>query len=206
MNDQSDDTAFRDRIAQAQAGDKDAFRELILAEAPAIEAFIHAQLSAQCQTSIGVDDVVQETFLAIHRDLPKAEFDSQQAFCSWCIRISENRMLDLVRRHKRKKRGGDRKRVSDASTDGPGIVDQLAGRETKASVKLRRKEEAAVVREALAELPTVQRKATELKYLDDRNNQSIALLLNKSTQAVEGLLKRAKAKLRNLLHKGSEKK
>ena len=147
----------------------------------------------------GIDDVVQETFLSIHRDLSKADFDSKQSFSTWCIRISENRMLDLVRRGKRKKRGGDMNRLDDGGQDGPGFIEQLQGSETKASVKLRRLEEAEAIREAMAELPSVQRKAAQMKYLDGRNNQSIALLLSKSTQAVDGLLKRAKAKLKDLL-------
>ena len=201
MNACNEDRAFQSQLASAKVGDKDGFRELILAEAPAIESFVSSRLSTQHQTTIGVNDVIQETFLSIHRDLQKAEFDSKQSFSSWCIRIAENRMLDLVRRSRRKKRGGKMNRLADSPTDGQGIVDQLAGNETKASVKLRRKEEAEVVREAMEELPTVQRKATGLKYLDGRNNQSIALILNKSTQAVDGLLKRAKTKLRNILHR-----
>ena len=66
-------------------------------------------------------------------------------------------------------------------------------------MKLRRKEEAEIIREAMAGLPSVQRKATEMKYLDGRNNQSIALILSKSKQAVDGLLKRAKSKLKEML-------
>lgn len=199
MNACDEDRAFQARLGRAKIGDAQAFRELILAEAPAIESFVNARLATQHQKTIGVDDVLQETLLAIHRNLQKAEFDSKQSFSSWCIRISENRMLDLVRQSRRKKRGGNMNRLSDGPNDGHRIAEQLPGNETKASVKLRRQEEADVVRKALDELPTVQRNATELKYLDDRNNQSIARILNKSTQAVEGLLKRAKAKLRRIL-------
>ena len=90
-------------------------------------------------------------------------------------------------------------RLDGDCQDGPAFVEQLEGSETKASVKLRRLEEADIIREAMAELPSVQRKATEMKYLDGRNNHSIALFLSKSTQAVDGLLKRAKAKLKALL-------
>ncbi|MEC8554056.1 MAG: RNA polymerase sigma factor [Planctomycetota bacterium] len=199
MNSSSEDTAFQNRLARAKDGDKDAFRELILAEAPAIESFISSRLSMAHQRVVGVDDVVQETFVSIHRDLSKAHFDSQRSFSNWCIRISENRMLDMVRRNKRKKRGGDMRQLDDDCQDGPGFVEQIEGTETKASVKFRRLEEADIIREAMAELPSIQRKATEMKYVDGRNNRSIALMLNKSRQAVDGLLKRAKAKLRVML-------
>ncbi len=199
MNSCNEDTAFHRRITRAKDGDKDAFRELILTEAPAIESFIKSRLSVSNHRVVDVDDVLQETFLSIHRDLSDAHFDSKQSFSNWCIRISENRMLDMVRRSKRKKRGGDMNRLDGDCQDGPGFVDQLEGGETKASVKLRRLEEADIIREAMAELPSVQRKATEMKYIDGRNNRSIALFLNKSSQAVDGLLKRAKAKLKALL-------
>ena len=114
-------------------------------------------------------------------------------------------MLDCIRRESRKKRGGDlRRQVDVASTNRAGI-DLLPTNETRASMKAVRRENAEAVHEALKELPTAQRDATRLKYLEGRNNRSIALLLKKSTQAVDGLLKRAKARLAEMLSKASKR-
>ena len=68
------------------------------------------------------------------------------------------------------------------------------------------KEAAQEVNQAIGELPTAQREATKLKYHEGRSNQSIAIILEKSTQAVEGLLKRAKKQLFGLLGGGEDQK
>lgn len=196
---------FTELMSLAQRGDQDAVRELLLLESPRLETFIEKKLGTKHQASVGVDDVLQESFIAICQGLSKVQIEDAKSFTNWCYRVAENRMLDCIRRESRKKRGGDlRRQVDVASTNRAGI-DLLPTNETRASMKAVRRENAEAVHEALKELPTAQRDATRLKYLEGRNNRSIALLLKKSTQAVDGLLKRAKARLAEMLSKVSKK-
>jgi len=189
-------------IERAKTGDEDAFRELLLIQSPQLEAMIQAKLNQSNRAVVDVDDVLQEALVAIHRALPSGDFSDEASFSAWCRRITENRMLDALRQQSRKKRGGDRQRVVENLSQDGRVIDGIPAEITRASVRVRREEEAEQVNQAVGELPTAQRQATKLKYQDGRSNQSIALILDKSTQAVEGLLKRAKKQLLELLGGG----
>ena len=189
-------------IERAKSGDEDAFRELLLIQSPQLEAMIQAKLNQSNRAVVDVDDVLQEALVAIHRALPSGDFSDEASFSAWCRRITENRMLDALRQQSRKKRGGDRQRVVENLSQDGRVIDGIPAEITRASVRVRREEEAEQVNQAVGELPTAQRQATKLKYQDGRSNQSIALILDKSTQAVEGLLKRAKKQLLELLGGG----
>ncbi|CAN5636038.1 sigma-70 family RNA polymerase sigma factor [soil metagenome] len=56
----------------------------------------------------------------------------------------------------------------------------------------------------LAELPTDQREAIRLRYLETCSVEEVAQRINKSRAAVAGLLRRGMAKLRELLSDGSD--
>ena len=189
-------------IERAKTGDEDAFRELLLIQSPQLEAMIQAKLNQSNRAVVDVDDVLQEALVAIHRALPSGDFSDEASFSAWCRRITENRMLDALRQQSRKKRGGDHQRVVENLSQDGRVIDGIPAEITRASVRVRREEEAEQVKQAVGELPTAQRQATKLKYQDGRSNQSIALILDKSTQAVEGLLKRAKKQLFELLGGG----
>lgn len=189
-------------IERAKSGDGEAFRELLLIQSPKLEAMIQAKLNHSNRAVVDVDDVLQEALVAIHRALPTGDFSDEASFNAWCRRITENRMLDAVRQQSRKKRGGDHQRVVEKLSQDGRVIDGIPAEITRASVRVRRDEEAQQVNQAIGELPTAQREATKLKYQDGRSNQSIAFILNKSTQAVEGLLKRAKKQLLGLLGGG----
>ena len=189
-------------IERAKSGDEDAFRELLLIQSPQLEAMIQAKLNQSNRAVVDVDDVLQEALVAIHRALPSGDFSDEASFSAWCRRITENRMLDALRQQSRKKRGGDHQRVVENLSQDGRVIDGIPAEITRASVRVRREEEAEQVNQAVGELPTAQRQATKLKYQDGRSNQSIALILDKSTQAVEGLLKRAKKQLFELLGGG----
>ncbi|MEC8473229.1 MAG: RNA polymerase sigma factor [Planctomycetota bacterium] len=193
-------------IERAKQGDEEAFRELLLKQIPSLEAMIQAKLNPANRAVVDVDDILQESLVAIHRSLPSGEFEDEVSFNAWCRRITENRLLDAVRQQSRKKRGGDRRRIVDKSSQDERVMDAIPAKGTRASVRVRREEAAQEVNQAIGELPTAQREATKLKYHDGRSNQSIAIILEKSTQAVEGLLKRAKKQLFGLLGGGEDQK
>lgn len=191
-------------IERAKSGDEEAFRELLLIQSPKLEAMIQAKLNHSNRAVVDVDDVLQEALVAIHRALPTGDFSDEASFNAWRRRITEHRMLDAVRQKSRKKRGGDHQRVIEKLSQNGRVIDCIPAEITRASVRVRRDEEAQQVNQAIGELPTAQREATKLKYQDGRSNQSIAFMRNRSTQAVEGLLKRAKKQLLGLLGGGSD--
>ena len=80
----------------ANAGDSTAYRQLLEALAPFLR-----RLAAQGFTRTGlgagdVEDVVQETLLAIH--LKRQTWDADQLFTPWVRAIARNKLIDNLRR------------------------------------------------------------------------------------------------------------
>ena len=83
-------------VAQARAGDSDAFR--VLVERHSRNVFRLAfRMTGNEQDA---EDLVQETFLRAYRQLGK--YDGRASFGTWLYRIAANCSLDLIRLRKRR--------------------------------------------------------------------------------------------------------
>lgn len=83
-------------VAEARAGDANAF--CLLVERHSGHVF---RLAFRITgTEEDAEDVVQETFLRVYRQLRK--FDSRSSFGTWVYRIAANCSLDLIRSRKRR--------------------------------------------------------------------------------------------------------
>ena len=187
-------------LERAQSGDEQACRELLLHVADRLERYLSEKMPQKHQGSFSAEDVLQEVLFAIHRDLSSYSPQSGASFYSWCYRIADNRLLDAIRKFERKKRGGDRRKVeADADHSGVNFVEAVPGKTTSPSVRVVRKEKAAALHEALEDLPENQREALKMRFLENRSQNSIAGRLAVTQGAVEGLLKRGKHKLADML-------
>src|SRR5689334_24371808 len=83
-------------VAQARAGDADAFRVLVERHSRSLFRLAYRMTGNQSDA----EDVVQESFLRAYRQLGK--FDDRASFGTWLYRIATNCSLDLVRGRKRR--------------------------------------------------------------------------------------------------------
>lgn len=126
------------------------------------------------------DDVIQNTFLKAWNALDSFEGDSK--VLTWLSRIAINEALDLLRKNKRRLTVSDglSPESGDGFRAGERIVDRLIadpyfdGTETE-----------ALLQEAIASLPDVQRTVFQLRYFDEMKYSDISRLLGTS----EGALK-----------------
>jgi RNA polymerase sigma-70 factor (ECF subfamily) len=112
-----------------------------------------------------VEDLVQETLLAIHSR--RATYDPQQAFTAWAYAIARYKLIDYLRRQ--------RVRVTVNIDD----YAELFVVEVTNSADASRD-----VRDLLAELPAAQRMAIELTRLEGLSVEEAA---NRSGQSVSGI-------------------
>ena len=182
-------------IKAAQQGDETALKKILLVVVPILEVHVKHKTASSDQRVVDHDDVMQEVLIAIHQNIGQFEISDTGGFNAWCRKIADNRIVDSVRHAKRLKRGGDLKRV-ESETDSP--IDH-ATRGTTPSIHFIRKENRENLDDALDQLPDNQKKAIRMRYLDQRNNGSIARSLGVTVQAIDGLLKRGKKKLVNVL-------
>lgn len=91
-----DEAQWAEWMRAANAGDSKAYRRLLEALAPFLR-----NLARQGFTKAGigagdVEDVVQETLLAIH--LKRQTWDAEQLFTPWVRAVARNKLIDNLRR------------------------------------------------------------------------------------------------------------
>lgn len=114
------------------------------------------------------NDILQNTFLKAWNNI--GEFRNQSKISTWLYRIAINESLDFVRRQKNKKSAD-----ADLSVASRLMADEyFDGDRTQ-----------ALLQEAIAQLPDVQRTVFLMKYFDDMKYSEISEILGTS----EGALK-----------------
>lgn len=98
MNDRERDWASW--MKAACAGDASAYRMLLAALAPFVRAVIRGRSASYGLGSADVEDVVQESLLAIH--LKRGTWDDGQPVGPWVAAIARNKMIDALRRRGRR--------------------------------------------------------------------------------------------------------
>lgn len=176
-------------MAQAQDGDRHAYRVLLEDVTPYLRA-----LASRCFSDPSdVEDTVQDVLLAIH--VMRNTYDPARPFGPWLVAIAKRRMIDRLRR---KARDNSRK-IALAAEQETFQVDatnfQHAG--PQATID-------AALREAVERLPSEQRQAVELLKLREMSLKDAAALTGRSVAALKVATHRAIKSLRAALRKENE--
>lgn len=177
LSDQSD-------IIQAIAlGDQKAFRNLY----DLYGEKVYNMALSYVQNKEDAEEVTQDVFANIFRNASK--FKGEAAVSTWIYRISINTSLNLLKRRKK----FSFLDFSDKNQDRPDF--QHPG------VLLERSENAKLLFIAIDTLPENQKTAFILSFVEDLKRQEVADIMEMSLKAIESLLQRAKANLREKLEK-----
>src|SRR5678816_2786019 len=82
-------------MVRAQEGDQLAYAALLVLLTTATRQFARRRLG----DVPWIDDVVQETLLAVHS--ARHTYDARRPFAPWFYAIASNRMIDVIRRERR---------------------------------------------------------------------------------------------------------
>lgn len=145
------------------------------------------------QNAEDAEDIAQETFVQVYQSI--GSFKGESKFSTWLYRITIAKALDHERRKKRKKRFA--------------FVKSLFGEESQVVVHppdfhhpgviMDKKEDAAVLFQAIAQLPENQKVAFTLHKVDGLSYQEVSEVMNTSVSSVESLMHRAKTNLKKKL-------
>ncbi len=91
-----EEAQWADWMRAANAGDSGAYRRLLEALAPFLRKVVRQGFIRAGLGSGDVEDVVQETLLAIH--LKRQTWDADQLFTPWLRAIARNKLIDNLRR------------------------------------------------------------------------------------------------------------
>ena len=194
----SDDTTSR-----LVRGDLTALAEFLQSRRPQLMAFIERQLGTAMRRKVEPDDVFQEASAEAVRALPTTDLRERDPF-SWLCQIAERRIIDLHRRHfdaQKRDAGREVPLGAGGGTESrpAGLINMLVASLTTPSQAFSRNAREANLNAALQRLPSEQREALRLRYVENMPSKEIAARLDKTDAAVRVMLTRSLKKLQELL-------
>lgn len=174
-------------VTALQQGDEAAFRALVESHSDRVlntcMSFVPDLHEAQ--------DLTQEVFVEVFRSIGRFRFDA--SLSTWIYRIACNKALEHLRKRNRLKRRAFFKRL--IGLDDP-AGQQIADQMNHPGIALEDKERAELLYRHLDGLPEQQKNALLLHKVEGLSHLEISDVLQVSIPAVEGLIHRAKKKLR----------
>ncbi|HEX4592327.1 MAG TPA: sigma-70 family RNA polymerase sigma factor [Gemmataceae bacterium] len=177
-----------------QGNDFDRFRPYLLLLAG-------AHLNARLRGRVGASDVVQQTLLEAHRDREQYRGQTTAELAGWLRQILVRNLLDARKEHGRERRDvrRDVALAAELGRSSAQLAGWLADPGPSPSQAAARDEQAVRMAGALADLPEAQREALVLQHWHGWTLARIGQQLDRSPEAVAGLLKRGLKRLRELL-------
>jgi len=162
----------------AQAGDQAAYASLLVMLTSATRQFARARLGAVPW----IDDVVQETLLAVHR--ARQTYDPGRPFAPWFYAVASSRLIDVIRRERR---------VTSHELAGDTLPERI-GEEASAD-----EIDVEAIHAAVAALPERQREVIAALKFRDQSVREVAGRLSMSESAVKVTAHRGYQSLKRLL-------
>lgn len=167
---------FPAALTRAQAGDHDAFAELVERH----EAMVYSLAYHFFNDRSRAEEVAQDAFLQLYRNLETIETESHLLF--WLRQVTTRRCIDQIRRSRMKV-------VSLEDVELP-VADRAA--DPFLDRRLKR---------LVQELPETQRAIVTLRYQEDLDPSEICRIINMPVNTVKSHLHRALQALRRKLEK-----
>jgi RNA polymerase sigma-70 factor (ECF subfamily) len=191
----------------AARGDRASLERLLMAHYDRLAQRIASKLPPRLRATQAVEDILQLTFLQAFRDIDRFESRPDAGFGDWIAQTADNRLLDAIKHHDRAKRGGNMQQApSEIQADSRvlSLLDWIAADDTSPASVAARGEAVAALHVALASLPRDQRAAIELRLLEGKSLEETAAELQRTPDAVRGLVHRGKEELKAALGRASQ--
>ncbi len=177
-------------MLEFQGGSKSAFEILMQNYYSRVLNFIYRFVA----NKESAEDLTQDVFLRVFKYGPR--YKPKSKFQTWLYTIAKNICLNELRKNKEFVTSLD----EPATIGNADMQIQIADpKSSAADEELIHAEKAAVIRQAINELPDNQRLAVILRRYDNFSYAEIAETLGVSDKAVKSLLSRAKVNLRRRL-------
>jgi RNA polymerase sigma-70 factor (ECF subfamily) len=160
-------------VMRSQLGDADALAELVGAYSPKLRYYLRKLAGER-----SVEDLLQETWLAALRGLPKLQ--APEAFRAWLYRVARDQAFGALRKRQRSK---------EVASEQVEAVAEDAADEFHV-------EDIAAMHRALDTLPEEQREALVLRFLEEMSYDEIARITGAAVGTVRSRLYYGKQALR----------
>lgn len=179
-------------IRAAQRGDEDAFERLVRAHDEGVLRLAMNLL----RSPEDAQDVYQEAFLRVYRNLHKFRFDC--SFHTWLYRIVTNLCLDQLRKRKVRREESAAVETSDGIRDRMEILPERRA-ENDPQRRLMSAEISGRIESVLATMTARERLVFELRHYQGMRLRAIGESLGTTEEAAKNCLFRATQKMRSAL-------
>jgi RNA polymerase sigma factor (sigma-70 family) len=174
-------------MAQAQAGNQDAYRQLL----EDITPYLRVLAARQIRNVDDIEDTVQDVLLTVHS--VRDTYDPSRPFGPWLVAIANRRIVDGLRR-----RGRVCAHESSMENELETFVADAANLQEEAV-------DSRLIREAIEQLTVGQRDAMRMLKLEEMSLQEAAAASGMSVAALKVATHRAMKRLREMFQrKGRE--
>ncbi len=193
-------------LAGAKLGDRSALAKLLATCDPRMRARAEAHMDAVTKTKRTPDDVLQETYLQVVRQISRFQGTSLVSFLSWVSVIMDHKLIDAWRAAHCQVRDVDR----EASVGGPAadsywdLFNVIYAESATPSRVVRREEALGALLTCVSDLGDAQREAVQLRFLEGLSVRDAALRMQKTEAAVVALCQRALGVLRTAMDRAGE--
>jgi RNA polymerase sigma-70 factor (ECF subfamily) len=150
------------------------------------------------------EEVVQETYIRVHHNLPK--FRQESSFGSWIFKIAHNICIDVLRSRRRNTNGvqllsfdPQSSYEEDSSEASNSVVSQIADESPCPSAMLDLSEQSQIIEASLKELPESQRTVVVLHDIEGFSYQEISDIVGANLGTVRSRLHYGRLRLKQLL-------
>lgn len=193
---------------RAAAGDRVALTLLLRASRRRLMEYLARRVPADLRGGLDAEDIIQETQVAVFRHIDEFQLHGKDAFFRWLATIAIRRLRDAVKRQRTAKRGAGRLRDNQLIPDLEGSVLALldlvaaSGKTPSRAAALQEAVQAALTE--VERLPTDQREAVRLVYLQKMPVAAAAAALGCTEAAIYGLCRRGLETLQERLGRASK--
>ncbi len=170
---------------KARDGDREAYDRLFAIYSDRALMYIRARLGPRLRSTIESRDILQDTYLAAHRNFSSFDHTDDGAFGRWLCRIAENRIRDLGDYW-----GAGKRRIVALPEPEP---------ETGPVTAVDRAERRQALLQGIDALSEDHRAVLLLRYFEGLDVEETARRMDRSAGAVRKLTARALAELGGLL-------
>ncbi len=201
MSESDDDS--NELLDRAASGDEDALAELFSKYQPQLKQAIQIRMDRNLQRRERESDILQESFLAAAKDLPRYNEERRVGPYVWLRGIVQQRLVDAFRHHGRVKRDAHREvsihggnvSFADSVSLATHLIDD-ASSPSKAATKA---EFQQIIQTALDGMEPVDREIIALRHFEHLKNVDVAEILEMDESTTSSRYLRALKKLKDAL-------
>ena len=190
-------------ITKAVGGDQVSLQKLLVAHTDSVVKYVGRHLPTTLRDRVDPEDITQQTLVEAFRSIGQFRVEDGASFGAWLIGIADNIIKNTIRRYQRVKRGGKFQRVFEAPTTGScsvrDLAEHLSAGSHSPSHSAMGHEAVDAVQQCIDGLSEDYRQAVRLRLLEGKSLEETASIMTRSPRAVQGLVDRAKKKMRAAL-------